>query len=365
MVTDVIDWTKSMKQTYEFYRVNPIAWTDDERIWSIKSCTINRDMDDETLGSATFDGLDMEGEFYIRVYLIAFQNGKQKKEPLGTFLIQTSVSSFTGKQNTLKIEAYTPLIELKEKYPPVGYALMNGDDILKQAYKLTETYVRAPVVYNDSSMRQVKAPMGFVAELEESWLKFIEAMLKNVDMNFDLDPMGNILFRPNVDFSSMQAVFTYTDDNSSILYPEISMDYDLYNVPNVVEVVISVAGGYYTARVVNDDEWSDISTVRRGREVVYRVHNPSDLKTQNALTSAGKLYANQYATNLLKELSTIQRTINYVHGYCGVRVGDCVRINYKRAGMTNIRAVVVSQSIQCTPGCPVTEKAVYTEKLWR
>ena len=34
------------------------------------------------------------------------------------------------------------------------------------------------------------------------------------------------------------------------------------------------------------------------------------------------------------------------------------------AGITDIKAKVVSQSIKCESGCPVTEKAVFTTKLW-
>ena len=72
----------------------------------------------------------------------------------------------------------------------------------------------------------------------------------------------------------------------------------------------------------------------------------------------------EYARLLLKKLSSVEYTISYTHGYCPVRIGDCVRLNYKRAGLTNIKAKVVSQSISCEPGCPVSEKAVYAAKLW-
>ena len=33
-------------------------------------------------------------------------------------------------------------------------------------------------------------------------------------------------------------------------------------------------------------------------------------------------------------------------------------------GLEGIKAKVVSQSIACTPGCPVTEKAVFTDSMW-
>lgn len=65
--------------------------------------------------------------------------------------------------------------------------------------------------------------------------------------------MGRILFAPQQDIASLQPVMTYSDDNSSLLYPEITTKHDLYGVPNVVEVVYSKTGSYYYARVVNDD----------------------------------------------------------------------------------------------------------------
>ena len=157
----------------------------------------------------------------------------------------------------------------------------------------------------------------------------------------------------------MQPVWTYTDDNSSILYPEITIERDLFKVPNIVEVVYSNNNEYYYARAVNDDSNSPTSTISRGREITYRETNPSLAgdPTQKQIQ--------EYAESLLKELSSIECSISYSHGYCPVRLGDCVRINYKKAGITDIKAKVVSQSINCTAGCQVTEKAVFTTKLWR
>ena len=72
-----------------------------------------------------------------------------------------------------------------------------------------------------------------------------------------------------------------------------------------------------------------------------------------------------YANRLLRELSVLEYTVSYTHGYCPVRLGDCVRLNYEKAGIMDVKAKVVSQTIKCIPGCPVTERAVFTSKLWR
>ena len=51
----MIDWHSSMQQTFEFYKVDPNTWMDSELINTVNSATINRDLNADTLGSATFD----------------------------------------------------------------------------------------------------------------------------------------------------------------------------------------------------------------------------------------------------------------------------------------------------------------------
>ena len=64
------DWSSSMQQTFEYYTVDPDTWQNVKLIDKVKSCTINRDSEAETLGSATIDITETLGECYIRVYLV-------------------------------------------------------------------------------------------------------------------------------------------------------------------------------------------------------------------------------------------------------------------------------------------------------
>lgn len=349
------DWTSSMEQTYEYYVVDPNTWKDVRRLNDVKSCSIDRDAETETLGSASIDIAESIGECYIRAYLVTIQNGIQERHALGTFLVQTSPSSFNGKVQTISADAYTPLLELKENPPPLGYSILKGENVMDVAYRLTREHVRAPVVRADNS---TKLFYDFVADTSDTWLSFLTDLIANAKYKFSLDELGRVLFSPEQDTASLQPVWTYTDDNSSILYPELSMDRDLYGIPNVVEVIYSNGADSYYARVVNDDPNSPISTVARGREIIYRVTDPDLIgdPTENQI--------NEYAHQLLRNLSSLEYTITYTHGYCPVRVGDCVRLNYSRAGITNVKAKIISQNIKCVPGCQVTEKAVFTTKLW-
>ena len=349
------DWSKSMQQTFEYYTVDPGTWKDVKKLDTVKSCTINWDADADTLGSATIDVTELIGECYIRVYLVTIQNEVRERHPLGTFLVQSPSSSFDGKVRTVTLDAYTPLIELKEKQPTIGYSILKNGNIMEMAYRLTAENVRAPVVQTVSDDTLYS---DFVAETDDTWVTFISDLIANADYTFSLDELGRILFAPNQDTNALQPVATFDDSNSSILYPSITMDHDLYDLSNVVEVIYSDGAGYYSAKAVNDDVNSPLSTVNRGREIMYRITNPSFSGEPT------KKQIDDYAERLLTTLSSIEYTVSYTHGYCGVRLGDCVRLNYKRAGITDIKARIISQSIKCEPGCPVTEKAVFTTKLW-
>ena len=349
------DWSKSMQQTFEYYVMDPGTWKDVRKLDNVKSCSINWDVDTDTLGSATIDATDALGECYVRVYLVTIQNGLKERHPLGAFLVQTPSSKFDGKIRTVSMDAYTPLIELKEKNPPLGYSILKDSNIMEMAYRLTEENVRAPVVRTITSDKLYN---DFVSETDDTWVTFLSDLLANAKYSFSLDEMGRVLFAPKQDTASLQPVWTFDDSNSSILYPEVSMNHDLFDLPNTVEVIYSNGSENYYAKVVNDDENSPISTVNRGREILHRVTDP------NISGEPTKEQIDEYARLLLRELSSVEYTIGYSHGYCGVRLGDCVRLNYAKAGLTNVKAKIISQSIKCEPGCPVTEKAVFTTKLW-
>ena len=364
------DWTQSMQHTYEYYIVDPKTWKDTKLLSTVKTCSINRDSETETRGSASIGITDQVGECYIRVYLITIQNGIKEKHPLGTFLVQTPSSTFDGKTRNVTMDAYTPLMELKENQPPIGYFIPKGENVMDYAYRLTREHVRAPVVKTDSPTTSAH---DFVADTNDNWLSFLTDFIANQlyitddtykkpsvkKYKFDLDEMGRILFFPEQDTASLQPIWTYNDDNSSILYPDLTMDHDLYGIPNVVEVIYSNGSDHYYARVVNDNPNSPVSTVSRGREITHRVTDP------DIVGNPTNAHIQEYAEQLLDALSSPEYTITYTHGYCPVRIGDCVRLNYSRAGLTDIKAKVISQSIKCEPGCPVTEKAVFTTNLWR
>lgn len=349
------DWTKAMQQSFEYYVVDPGTWRDIKRLDNVLSSSINRDAETETLGSLTLDVADPIGECYVRVYLVTIQNGLKEKHPLGTYLIQTPSYDFDGKVKSVKLDAYTPLMELKEKKPPLGYSILENANIMENAYLIAKDNLRAPVfkVDNEEILHQ-----DFVANTDDTWVTFLTDLVANAKYSLGLDELGKVIFMPIQDTASLQPVWYFSDDNSSILQPNIEMTQDLYGIPNAVEVIYSTNKKYFYAKVTNDDPNSPISTVSRGREILHREMNPS------TIGNPSQEQLEDYAKRLLRALSSLEYRVTYTHAYCPVRIGDCVMINYTRAGIKNVKAKIVSQKIECVPGCPVTETVVFTNRLW-
>lgn len=354
----MIDWTKPMRQTYEYYTVDPASWGLVDKLNAVTESTIDRDAEKETIETIILQCDEELGESYIRPFLIAEQNSEVHREPLGTFLLQTNTDTRNDKRVSSDYDGYSPLIELKEKLPPIGYALRKGQRISNIVCELTAENVRAPLGGSlDSLSGSDYLIENFVAEPDDTWMTFLNALLNKGGYRFGLDNIGRITFELKRNIKDMKPVYKFNDDNSSILLPSVSVNKDLYGVPNVVEVVYSTDTGYMTARARNTDIDSVTSVQNRGREIVHRVFNP------DLLGEPTKSYLTEYAENLLRDLSTIEYEITFSHGYYPVRVGDCVLLNYESAGLKNIKAKIVSQSIKLQTGCIMEERAVYTVDL--
>ncbi len=353
----MVDWYESRTNTYEYYLVDPNTWTDRRRLENITAGSITRDLNAETLGSASLEMNDEDlGEFYVRIYLVTIQNGMRERHPLGVFLVQTSSYKFDGKIMKPSLTAYSPLLEMRDVKPPLGYACKKRESVLSIVKTLFDDYCRAPVV-PVATVNDI-LELDFVAEPSDTWLSFIRDLLAKVKYHIELDEMGKIIFAPDQIPESMSPVFTYNDNNSSILYPEITKSIDIFGVPNTLEVVYSGDDVYRTAIAVNEDENSIVSTVNRGRVVYERVENPETL----VVPTQGELDA--YAEELLKKKSEIECQLTYQHGFNDVRIGDCVRVNYLRAGLNDIKGQVIQQKITCDTECRVDETIVFKKKLW-
>lgn len=358
-----IDWTKSMQRTYEYYTVNPETWLDETKIDLVRSSSVTRDLESISIESASFDIDSMIGEAYIRTYLIATQNGYSEKVPIGTHLVQTPSLKSDGMVTSMTLDGYSVLTELSEKMVPIGFFIKgtkSGTNVyaLPQVYHNTYPYMRAPMIHVNST----EGPLlysDFVAESSDTRLSFANDLLSNVSYRFDISPLGYVSLTKVMSVDEMTPTFEYTDDEISILYPSITLNNDIYGIPNVVEVVYSNDGTFFKAEARNTDYGSPVSIGKRGREITKRITNP------NLTVNPSADSISEYAKKLLEQYSKVQYTVSYSHAFHpDVKVGDCVLLNHPIFGDKTIKAYVTYQQIKCGLECEVQEKAVYMEDLW-
>ena len=351
-------WNESMEQTYEFYRVNPLTWQDQTPIRTITSCTVKRDSEQETLGSASINCSEDLGECYVRVYLVTRQNRIKEHFCLGTFLVQTPEMNYDGKTSDISMDCYTPLLELKDNNPSLGYTAFKDTNIMSLAYDIINEHCRAPVTLPKGMTKTLVE--DFVADTNDTWLSYVSDLMKQAEFKFGLNERCEIFFAPIEDMKSLNPVYTFSDDNSSILLPSITDKRDLYGIPNALEMFMTTdSGEYYYAYVENNDANSPISIPNRGRTVLHREDRPSFPGNPT------KEEFEEFAKQTLKNLSSLEHTVTFTHGFIPfVQLGHCVRLNYTRAGIVNVRARITSQNIKCETGCQVETTATYTTDLW-
>ena len=353
-------WSQSMQRSFEYYKVDPVSWGDIELIPRVINCTITRDLNNETLGSASIDADDDINDTYVRPYLITLQNGVRERFPLGTFLCASDSRSWDGRKDSRSFDCYTPLIELKEKPMPIGYTIMKDQNLLTRAVGITRDSTRAPVADAKDDRVEMTLTGNFIAESSETRLNFVKDLLATGNYSLGLDERGGVLFLPYQELASLQAKFIYRDDNMSLIYPDISISGDLFDIPNVLEIIYSVpdSGKTIYVTVRNEDPNSILSIPSRGREIVKRDSNPDVV--ENTTETDLRLYA----LNAMKKLSTVQCEIKYKHGFTNeVQLGDCVRFEYKAANLNGVNAKVTRQVIHCNAECSVEETAVFPKNL--
>lgn len=347
----MIDWTQGMSQTFSYFIVDPVSWLDVQQLTEVTSCKIIYDLDSELLYSASFtiDNRDFAEE-YIRVYMECQQGDERERVPLGTFLCQTPKRKGSGNVMSLSVAAYSPFIEYQGAEPPFG-APIGGQAY--QAFRSITDRFHPPVV----GTCEGESPITVTGD-GESWIQPMRRALAPVGCECVPDMYGRTSIRPVIPTKALQPVWTFTDDNSSIMLPSYDETFDWYKLPNVCRLTWSEPTRYISAVAVNDDPSSQVSTVSRGREVTLTINNPEELHV-----GCTQQEADIVAKMKLEEASTVEVTYVISHGYCPVQVGDAIRIRYNRFGI-DVVAKVTNQELNCVTGAEVRTTAKSVMTMW-
>ena len=329
-----MDWSKGFTAEYKLFKVDTSTWNDLEELPLI-SGSISRSMTDSLLESASIEVSEYIGETWVRVYLIARQGGDIVREPIFTGLASSPSRSLNGKRQTFDVDCYSVLKPAADKLVPLGYYIPRGQPGAPAVAALLKSAgVRATY---QNIVGALDAHL--VAEKGESVLTMAQAILAGIGCHLIISGHGEVTIAPFD--GTVKATYGSLENDS--VEPKITDTDDWYKCPNVLRVT----AGSQTATVYDDDVESELSTVRRGREIW----------AEESVTLSDATALSAYTRARLKELQEYTRTISYDRRFApDLKPGDVIRMSYPEHGIDSIFRIS-SQSIEMTHGARTSEEA--------
>lgn len=350
-----MDWSRTAQLTWRYCLVDTETWDDGDVLDGVTSCSVSWDSSTETLlsGSLEVDENFPSGECYVRVWCDATQDGRTERFAVATMLCQASSDSSEGTKRTFSVEAHSPLLELNDDRPPVGWAASGQVD---DAIALICTHMRAPLRDYESTKN---LPNPVVAGEDDTWLTMLWAILDSADLTMVVDGMGEVRIEPKSAMWALAPVMTLSDtDERGVLWADMSRETSIFGIPNRMEVIWSNGSQNFRAVATNTDPSSLTSTVTRGRVVSMRETNPEGL-----MGSPSQETVNAFATRRLREESVVTRTYQLRAGYMPLWLGMAVQLELAKLDANEV-ARIDAMDIQCDVEAGMDLTLTSTRELW-
>ena len=329
-----MDWHQGFTAAYYACMVDPSTWGDKKRI-EITGGNISR-VDSDLKESADIacvryrEGTDK----YIRIWMDARQNGKSEHVPLFTGMTSKPKRNIDGLHEENRVQCYSVLKPAQDVLLKRGYYAAKGFKSGDEIKKLLRV-CPAPVDVENGSPRLAQ---HIVAEEGETCLSMVYRILNAIGWRLVIDGYGNIKICPK----ASRPVDTFDPLKNDIIEPQISVENDWFDCPNVFRAVSENGSAE-----VKDESDSDLSVANRGREVWKEETNVSLAAGETLLS---------YATRRLGELQGNATTASYKRRYKpNIRPSDLVRLNYPAQELSGV-FYVESQKIELGYGATTSEE---------
>ena len=324
-----MNWKKGYSASFLAMRVNPKTWQDLEEI-KILDGSISRDDSSDLLESASVTMTEAVGEIWVRIYLVARQNGEAARVPLFTGLTTEPTTKIRGNHESYDVECYSVLKPCADKMLPLGwYAPYGGDGIEIIADLLKNCGIKV-----NSEFGGYYLATNIVAEAGETYLTMAKKVAKAINWQIRPNGLGEVSIVPYS--NEVKARF---DGENDVVEPAVEDTQDWFSCPNVLRVTSENK----TAVFKDEDIKSPLSIPNRGREI---------WKEENVTLPVG-VSLGDYAMLRLKELQKPLRILKYSRRYDpDVNIGDLISMGYP--GIEgNYR--VGSQNVQIGHSCRTEE----------
>ncbi len=333
-----MEWNQGFSATYYATTVEPQSWRDSGR-FEILGGSINRS-DDSLYQSAdvTCTEWDTNKEQWIRIYLEAKQNSGGERHALFTGLATSPKKDVDGTLSEYPLQCYSVVKPAEDVLLERGwYAPTNvpGTTIIANLLSVCP----CPIEIEEQSPN-LQEPI--VAEDGESNLSMAQKVLAAIGWRMRITGNGTvqILQQPE------QPVVMFDTNYSDVIEPEVEVENDWFNCPNVFRAISDDLSGI--AR--DDDPNSILSTVSRGREV-WMEETGCDYNDGETIQ--------EYAERRLQEEQNHYVKVSYNRRYHpDVMPTDLVRLHYPNiAGVFTVN----SQTIELGYGAATNEEVSNAE----
>lgn len=333
----VIDFSKGYKSSFYGMFVDPKSWEDTDR-FEIKAGTITRNDDDlRQSASLTIKEYDETTDRWIRIYMLATQNGNSSLVPLFTGLASSPNFSYTAGVYDSSLECYSVLKAVSDLPLPKGWYVPAGSVSTDILYELLSRGP-APISIEGANTYPI-LDSSIIAESKESNLSMALKIINAIGWRLQISPEGTVIISPDLD--NPVEILSYSDND--VIENNFKVTRDWFNCPNVYE--ITYEGETYSAR--DDDPESDLSIATRGREIYEYEDSPT-------LTSSDT--PQSYVEKKLYEAQTRSEVVEYDRRYLPtINQDDLISIDYPNLSG---EFYVTSQTITLGPNARTGENVM-------
>lgn len=346
----MVDFDRGFSASYYANFVDPASWLDmiddsENRRLNITGGAIKRVTTDlRESADVNCTHYTDKRERLIRVWLDTIQGSDLGHTALFTGYSTSPGRDFDGTYEANTLQCYSVLKPAQDMLLPRGYYApvdVDGTILVRNLLKCTGAPIEIVSESSELDDKRRRLRQVIIAESGETHLTMADRVLDAMNWRLLIDGYGRITICPYSD----TPVASYDSISRDILLPTIKVEYDWYDVPNVVRAIFNNESS--EARDENPD--SPFSIVSRGREVWYEESNVV-LNDNESL--------NDYAIRRLKELQRVSTSISYDRRYDpNVRPSDAIDLNFPRQDISG-KYLVTSQTIDLGYGATTSEEVI-------
>ena len=350
----MIDYTGNRhNEKYTYKRVSWDTWAEHEAYPYITegSLELAADSDLKVTGSFSFEGSELpDTSDMLRVYYdFDDDNGEHAHIALATLFISYAdvehTDTISGIKSKGTLDGASMLKALQQKIYGAPFTITANTNAIYKAVTLIKecglNVEYTPDITVLSSDHTFDAGATYLDIIE--WLCNTAGYIPAIP-----DAYGTIQLQPFTDTVNQTAAVSFTNDDNSIMYPELSVANDWADTPNVVRLLYNTDKACIIAEARNMSGSRASLDARGGREQTY-YEETSELPDGSAkLTSLIDL-----ADAKLRELSADIEYVTISHAYRPLMIYELIQVNYSEMSWSG---TLDTLSISLTPGTKCQSK---------